>query len=189
MTLPAPGARDRRPVDHPTATPRARRTDTRDPHHARQRALRILFQAELRQTDPLQVLQQADQSQEARRILDDGDVEEPAGIDEFTASLVTGAARHRVELDELIQRHARRWQISRMPVVDRVILRLATYELRHESTAPAVVIDEAIGFAKAWSTDDSGRYVNGVLEAIRKSLETDLSGDAQDEADGDAPAT
>lgn len=184
-----PGAHDRRGAAAKATAPSVRRTDTRDPHRARQRALRILFQAELRQMDPLRVLRQAEESIDARRILDDSDVGEPTEIDEFTGALVAGVARHRAELDTLIQQHARRWQISRMPVVDRVVLRLATYELRHESTAPAVVIDEAIGFAKAWSTDDSGRYINGVLEAVRKTLEGAASAATSSPSDSGEQAT
>jgi transcription antitermination protein NusB len=94
----------------------------------------------------------------------------PAGIDGFTRALVLGVADHQPRIDALIGRFARRWQIHRMPVVDRNVLRLGTYELLHEETSPAVVINEAVNLAKALSTDDSGRYVNGVLEAIRKHL-------------------
>ena len=57
-----------------------------------------------------------------------------------------------------------------MPVVDRTVLRMATYELLFEQTSPAVVINEAVELAKALSTDDSGRYVNGVLESVRKEI-------------------
>lgn len=98
---------------------------------------------------------------------------DPEGIpdlDGFTRALVLGVESHRVDIEELITRYARRWAIPRMPVVDRNVLRLATYELLHEPTPPAVVIDEAIGLAKRLSTDDSGRFVNGVLESIRKEL-------------------
>jgi len=74
-----------------------------------------------------------------------------------------------------------------MPVVDRTVLRLATYELIHEDTSPAIVIDEAVGLAKAMSTDDSGRYVNGVLESIRRELATNpLPREVPDEASAEA---
>jgi transcription antitermination protein NusB len=92
------------------------------------------------------------------------------GIDGFTRSLVLGVADNQPRIDELIGRFARRWQIHRMPVLDRNVLRLGTYELLFEATSPAVVINEAVNLAKALSTDDSGRYVNGVLEAIRRHL-------------------
>lgn len=91
-------------------------------------------------------------------------------LDGFTRSLVQGVADHKDELDELIQVYARRWTVARMPAIDRNLLRLGTYELSHEITSPAVVINEVIELAKRLSTEDSGRYVNGVLEAVRKHL-------------------
>jgi len=91
-------------------------------------------------------------------------------LDGFTRALVLGVEAHRPAIEDLIARYSRRWAISRMPVVDRNVLRLATYELLHETTPPAVVLDEAIALAKRLSTDDSGRFVNGVLESIRKEL-------------------
>lgn len=166
--------------------PGPRRRDTDDPHHARTRALKILFQADVRGADPMALLDELDRDVAARAMLDDldelsdaatrpasrgpGEPGQARPLDGFTRSLVAGVAAHREEIDELISRYARRWQIPRMPVVDRTVLRLATGELLHEPTPPAVVIDEAVGLAKALSTDDSGRYVNGVLESIRKDL-------------------
>ncbi len=91
-------------------------------------------------------------------------------LDGFTRTLVCGVEEHRQEVETLITRYSRRWAIARMPVVDRNVLRLATYELLHEPTPPAVVIDEAVDLAKRLSTDDSGRFVNGVLESIRKDI-------------------
>lgn len=99
-----------------------------------------------------------------------------AQVDEFTRRLVLGVNDHGEQIDGLITRYARRWAISRMPIVDRTVLRMATYELLHEDTSPAVVINEAVELAKALSTDDSGRYVNGVLESIRKSLDREVGG-------------
>lgn len=150
-----------------------RRTDTRDPRASRTRALKILFQADVRGVPAGETLDRLVGDASARAILDEVDADVAARvpeIDGFTTTLVTGVADHLEELDELIGRYARRWQISRMPVVDRTVLRLATYELRYESTPPPVVIDEAVTLAKTLSTDDSGRYVNGVLESIRKEL-------------------
>ena len=192
------------PTEPSRSTPR--RVDTVDPRASRARALKILFQADVRGVPAGETLERLIGDGSARAILDEVDAEalgegrealeplEPvdaardagpaartvaaraaaAGrvpeIDGFTATLVTGVADHRAELDELIGRYARRWQISRMPIVDRTVLRLATYELLHESTPAAVVIDEAVSLAKSLSTDDSGRYVNGVLDSIRKEL-------------------
>jgi transcription antitermination factor NusB len=101
-------------------------------------------------------------------------------VDGFTRALVLGVHDHAGEIDELISRFARRWSISRMPVVDRTVLRLATYELLHEPTGAAVVINEAVELAKSLSTDDSGRYVNGVLESIRKEIAARRTDSPQD---------
>jgi transcription antitermination protein NusB len=164
-----------------------RRTDTDDPRRARERALKILFQADVRGATPRDTLARLTEDPAALAMLDevdeleDGSLPLPAapgraagrsagGIDGFTTALVLGVGEHGGEIDELITRYARRWQISRMPVLDRTVLRLATYELLHQPTPPAVVIDEAVTLAKGLSTDDSGRYVNGVLESIRKDI-------------------
>lgn len=154
-----------------------RRTDTSDPRRSRQRALRLLYQADLRGISPQETLDRFDADPRSRSMLDDSDVHGaltddsvPPTIDGFARKLVLGVAEHREEVDALIARFARRWTIQRMPVVDRTVLRLATYELLHEETPPAVVIDEAVNAAKMLSTDDSGRYVNGVLESVRKDV-------------------
>jgi transcription antitermination protein NusB len=188
---------------------RTRRTDTQDPRRARERALKILFQADVRGVAPETTLRRLANDPAARAMLDEvedltnegGILPEPAdrsggtadrsgggaaaggraagsragasrtpGIDGFTRSLVLGVADNQPRIDGLIGRFARRWQIHRMPVLDRNVLRLGTYELLFEQTSPAVVINEAVNLAKALSTDDSGRYVNGVLEAIRRHL-------------------
>lgn len=143
-----------------------RRTDTKDPRRSRERALKILFQADVRGAAPDETLRQLVDDDRARIMLDEGDDE----VDGFTRTLVLGVGEHLEEIDRLIATYARRWQISRMPVVDRTVLRLATYELLYEVTPAPVAIDEAVELAKSLSTDDSGRYVNGVLESIRKDV-------------------
>ncbi|MFP4634839.1 MAG: transcription antitermination factor NusB [Nitriliruptoraceae bacterium] len=185
------------------ARSRRRRVDTGDPHRSRERALRVVFQAELRGIRPDQLLRSLGEDDDARSLLDAtdemvdvptvdqtvdraalrrqaeldaraGTTEQPRTtvprIDGFTRALVLGVADHADEIDALITRFARRWSIPRMPVVDRSVLRLATYELLYEPTPPAVVINEAVELAKTLSTDDSGAYVNGVLESIRREL-------------------
>ena len=85
----------------------------------------------------------------------------------FTADLVAGVSRHQEEIDGLITTFARGWALARMPVVARSLLRIATYELAHRPDIPVgAVISEAVELAKAFSTDDSGRFVNGVLGKI-----------------------
>lgn len=79
---------------------------------------------------------------------------------------VEGVSQHREELDRWIGSVSERWPVPRMAVVDRAILRLALYELLHERTPTAVVIDEAVELAKRYSTRGSGAFVNGVLSTL-----------------------
>jgi transcription antitermination protein NusB len=129
-------------------------------HEARRRALTALYEADVRRRPLAGALD---------RVADD---EHADPLDAFAESLVTGVAAHQAEIDAVITRFARGWSLERMPIVDRNVLRLGVYELLHvESTPPAVVIDEAVELAKELSTDDSPRYVNGVLSAIAGSEE------------------
>ncbi len=91
--------------------------------------------------------------------------------DAMTRELVLGVATHVDELDRTIAEHAHGWALGRMPAIDRNVLRLAAFELRERPDVPvAVVIDEAVELAKRFSTDDSGRFVNGVLSALAPLL-------------------
>lgn len=86
----------------------------------------------------------------------------------FATELAAGAATHRKSLDEVISKYAENWEISRMAAVDRNILRLAAFELLHHGDTPvSVVIDEAVEIAKTYSTQDSGKFVNGILDKIK----------------------
>ncbi len=87
--------------------------------------------------------------------------------DELTCTLVLGVAEHRVELDAAIAAQAKGWTLERMPVIDLTVMRIAGFELLARPEVPvAVVLDEAVELAKRFSTDDSGRFVNGVLSAL-----------------------
>lgn len=87
--------------------------------------------------------------------------------EEFARELAGGVEARRAELDEIIGNHAEDWTVDRMPVVDRNVLRVASYELLFmDDIPPAVSIDEAVELVKMLSTEDSGRFVNGVLSAI-----------------------
>ncbi|MQA15796.1 MAG: transcription antitermination factor NusB [Pseudonocardiaceae bacterium] len=122
---------------------------------ARNRAVDILFEADLREADPLDLL--------TERV---GSTEVPP-VSDYTVTLVEGVVAHRARIDELINEHAEGWTLRRMPVVDRAVLRLGLYELLWaDEVDDAVAIDEAIELAKALSTDDSPRFVNGVLGRI-----------------------
>jgi N utilization substance protein B len=117
---------------------------------ARERALGLLYEAEAKDTPATEVLDA-----------------QPIEVEEYAADVVTGVADHRDALDEIIGRHARGWTIARMPALDRTILRMASYELCHRPDVPPnVIINEAVELAKRFSTDDSGRFVNGVLAAV-----------------------
>lgn len=121
---------------------------------ARERALTLLYEADRKRLAPHEVL--------AAQVLDP---------DELTRTLVEGVDARADELDALIAAHAKGWTLARMPVIDRTVMRIATFELLARPEVPvAVVIDEAVELAKRFSTDDSGRFVNGVLSAIARQV-------------------
>lgn len=130
---------------------------------ARQRALQILFLWDARRLPVEDVI---------GAYYDTLYSEEKIQRDEFVVSLVRGAAEHVAELDAQIARHAEHWRMERMPAVDRNILRLATYEIIYDAEIPkSVAINEAIEIVKKFSTDDSGRFVNGILDKLNKGGE------------------
>lgn len=89
----------------------------------------------------------------------------------FADTLVRGSKEHQTRIDELIARYAEHWDLDRMAVVDRNILRLAVYELMLDAEVPPkVAINEAIEIAKKFGTADSGRFINGVLDRIHREL-------------------
>jgi transcription antitermination factor NusB len=92
--------------------------------------------------------------------------EMPPGAREFARELVDRVRDNGAELDETIGAYARNWRISRMAVVDRNILRLATYELRHTDTPDAVILNEAVDLARRFADDPSPAFVNGILDAV-----------------------
>ena len=137
-------------VASPPATPRKGSRSK-----ARKRALDILFESEARGEDAQEVL--------ARRI---AGADAPP-VSDFAATLVEGVIAHRDEIDDVISSYSRGWTMERMPAVDRVILRLGVFEILHLDEVPdPVAIDEAIDLARELSTDDSPRFVNGVLAGV-----------------------
>ena len=90
----------------------------------------------------------------------------------FAEKLFEGAAKDVGVLDALIVGHADNWRFERMAAIDRAILRLAIYELRAAETPPKVILNEAVDLAKKFSSEDSGAFVNGVLDGVHKSLQT-----------------
>jgi transcription antitermination protein NusB len=132
---------------------------------ARRRALDILYEADVLDQPIAVVL--------ARWL---HRAEEPGGGDQprpdpYTVELVQGVDRLGEDLDARIRAAAEHWRLERMPLVDRNILRLGVYELLERGEVPtSVVVSEAVELAKLLSTDDSGRFVNGVLGAIARTV-------------------
>jgi transcription antitermination protein NusB len=87
----------------------------------------------------------------------------------FANRLFEGATKDVVALDGMIVKHAENWRFERLAAIDRAILRLAMHELRDTDTPPKVVLNEAVELAKKFSSEDSGKFVNGILDAFRKS--------------------
>jgi N utilization substance protein B len=126
-------------------------------HEARERALSLLYEAEAK-------------GQPVRDVIADL----PLAPDPFAVELASGVEDDGGRLDDVIATHAVGWAVDRMPVLDRMILRMAVFELRSRPDIPtAVAISEAVELAKAYSTEDSGRFVNGVLGAIAAEIRPD----------------
>jgi N utilization substance protein B len=116
----------------------------------RERAIALLYEAEAKSCPPADLL-----------------AEQVLSLDPFVAGIVTGVTDHGTDIDRSISHHAKGWTLERMPATDRAILRMAIYELAWSDETPtAVVISEAVELAKAYSTDDSGRFVNGMLSSV-----------------------
>jgi N utilization substance protein B len=90
--------------------------------------------------------------------------------DPFANHLLQGVVGRCPAIDELIRKHAEHWRMERMSAVDRNILRLAVFELLEKTAAPAVVIDEALEVGRRYSGDESAPFLNGILDAVEKSL-------------------
>lgn len=152
---------------------------------ARERAVQFLFQYDLNPPEKLdEVLEQFWNSQRAAAIAEEKgnaswgeETELPAPTaDEaamrlFAEPLIRGTLEHRDEIDTVIKKHAKNWELHRIAAVDRNILRLAIYEMLHREDIPPVVsINEAVDIAKKFSTQDSGKFVNGILDKVKGEL-------------------
>ncbi len=121
---------------------------------ARERALELAYESEQRGLSAAELL-----------------AELPVEPDEYARRLVSGVETHHDEIDALIRKYSEHWALERMPVIDRALLRLGTYELGWVPETPtAVVITEAVELAKEYSTKDSGRFVNGLLARITEDV-------------------
>lgn len=122
---------------------------------ARKRALDVLYAADARAVDPLTVMAERTGGPE------------PVVLGDYAESLIRGVVEHRRRIDDLLEQHSEGWTLDRMPAVDRAILQIAVFELLYAPDVPAaVVIDEAVEAAKTLSTDNSPKFVNGVLAQI-----------------------
>jgi N utilization substance protein B len=95
----------------------------------------------------------------------------PESLREFANRIVRGTLDRQAEIDRLLSAHAQNWRIERMTVIDRIVLRMAVYEMLAEGETPSkVIINEAIELARSFSGDEAVGFVNGVLDAVRKEL-------------------
>ncbi|EOD65849.1 MULTISPECIES: transcription antitermination factor NusB [Amycolatopsis] len=139
----------------PTSKPHPNRGGAISRRQARRRAVEMLYEAAQRDTDAVTLLADRVGATDVDPIAD------------YTISLVEGVTGRKARIDELLAEHAQGWTLERMPKVDLAVLRVGVYELLWAEDVPdPVAIDEAVGLAKELSTDDSPRFVNGVLGRI-----------------------
>ncbi len=137
---------------------------------ARRQALHILYQREITGEDVSEILETGSHSSE------DG---EPL---QFCKSLLKGVQEHQVAIDEILGRISEHWAVSRMPLVDRNILRLATYEILYVDDIPASVsINEAVELAKLYGGEDSSKFVNGVLGKLAEQFAAQKGGSSRED--------
>lgn len=128
---------------------------------AREYALQILFQYDLGKGSLTEIMEEFWKDKKVN-----------SKIVSFCSQLVNGTIDNIHEIDSCISHHSLNWKLDRMSTVDRNVLRIATYELLFLKETPApVVINEAIEVAKKFGTEDSAKFINGILDAIRRSLE------------------
>ena len=140
------------PVD-----PQARR-------RAREAALQMLYQCEVGRTGAYEAIATYWPARDEANHL-------PERQQEFANGLVRGTLERQEEIDRLLAAHAQNWRVERMAVIDRLVLRMAVYEMLAEGETPSkVIINEAIELARSFSGDDAVGFVNGVLDAVRKEL-------------------
>lgn len=134
---------------------------------AREMAVQMLFQSDLGGSPLPQIFRGFDPAGQSE---DGGQAAgQNAAAYAYGKSLVTGTLENREEIDRLIREQAEHWRLERMPVVDRNILRLAVYEFLYETDVPKlVVLDEAIELAKRFGSEQSSRFVNGLLDGLLK---------------------
>ena len=128
---------------------------------ARKRALDILFASELRSEDPVVALERAIEAGEGP-------------TNDYTTTLVRGVVEHRERIDEVLTTYSKGWTLSRMPAVDRNVLRIGVYELLwgDDDVPDTVAVSEALHLVQDLSTDDSPSFVNGILGSVQRDRAT-----------------
>lgn len=133
-----------------------------DRRQARELALQALFFVDMDKSDPVEAIAVFCANNEEMLTQE---------VKPFFMELVNGVVENRSQIDALLNRYSKNWKLSRMPVVDRNIMRIATFEFLKRSDIPcSVTINEAVEIGKKYGTRDSGSFINGVLDRI-KSLE------------------
>ncbi|MDP2913485.1 MAG: transcription antitermination factor NusB [Candidatus Omnitrophota bacterium] len=129
---------------------------------ARESALKILYAVEITGDDP----------KECADVFWDNSEDSDAQVMQFANALVMGVAANKDAIDDMISKYAANWQLKRMAIIDKNILREAVYELLYTNDIPPkVAINEAIDIAKKYGDIDSGKFVNGILDKISKTEE------------------
>jgi N utilization substance protein B len=140
------------------------RTDGSGRRRAREASLQMLYQWEVGRSS-------AEESVATYWPEHDADHELTEPLRDFANGLVRGTVGRVKEIDAMLTAHAQNWRVERMAVIDRLVLRLAIYELLAEADTPArVIINEALELARTYSGDEAVGFVNGILDAVRKEL-------------------
>jgi N utilization substance protein B len=126
---------------------------------SREFALQVLFQLNITKQDPIKAFAQSKENFSKEE------------SDEFAEQIVLGVQEHLQEIDRLIEKYSENWRLDRMSLIDRNILRMAIFELLYcEEIPPKVTLNEAIDLGKRFGTDDSGSFINGILDRIQNEF-------------------
>jgi transcription antitermination protein NusB len=130
---------------------------------ARELALQVLFFLDMDKKNP--------EEENLKAFCANYQEELTQSVQPFFMELVRGVQENKSQIDTLIQKYSKNWKLSRMPAVDRNIIRIAAFELlKLEDIPPTVTINEAIEIAKEYGTDESGPFVNGILESVKEEV-------------------
>jgi transcription antitermination protein NusB len=137
---------------------------------SREKAVQVLFSIDMTQAEPKEVL--------GNLMNENDDASQENAETEFLTVLVEGTVQHQAEIDQLVGQNLRGWSIGRLANVDRAILRLAGYEMMYRDDIPVgVTLNEAVELAKLFGTDDSPKFINGVLSSMAKNIQKGIQGE------------